>query len=226
MEVVAMTGKALLPDALAAIKLIVDSIRTQFTPDKKRERFAKDLLKLYLDVGEIVARGRELLSYVNPNQPIAENIPIEVLRSQQAGLISFHKHLDSVAAILELHLPSRAQRLEVLSAFKTAAVAFLLTFLIEMPPITLDDAAWKTPEVQALVEKCKLLGLEWEVCGVIPLPDKPWISEDHQDWDVCAVLIATPPDIDVVGRMLDEMATIQEQLRLFLIEKFKIEDLL
>src|ERR1700682_2941521 len=90
---VVMTGKALLPDALAAIKLILDTIRTHFTPEKKRERFAKDLLKLYLDVVEIVARGRELLSYVNPNQPIAENIPIEALRSQQAALISFQKHL-------------------------------------------------------------------------------------------------------------------------------------
>lgn len=223
-----MTENALLPGILFALKLVLDVIKAQHTPDKKRERLAKDLFKLYLDLVEISDRGRELLSYVAPNQPIADNFPIEVLRSQQAALIGFQRHLDNVAAILEVHLPSRAKRLEVLTAVKGAGVAFLLAFLIDMPPITLNGADWKKPEIQALVEKCKSLGLgtEWELCGVIPLPEKPWIKDTEQTWDVYTVLIASPADIDAVRRVLDEIATIQEELRKFLVEKFKMEDVL
>lgn len=223
-----MAGNALLPGVLSAVKLVLDAIRGHYTPEKKRERLAKDLLKLYLDLVEIVGRGQELVSYVGPDKPVADNIPIEVLRSQQAALISFQKHLDNVAAILELHLPSGTARLEVLTTFKAAAVAFLLTFLIEdMPRITMDDAAFKAPEVQALVEKSKSLGLEWEVYGLIPLPEKPWIWDPNfEDWDVHTALIASAADIAAVQRVLDDVAAIQEELRQFLIEKFKIEDLL
>lgn len=212
----------MLTTVLAAIKLLVDALKGQFTSDKKRERLAKDLFKVYLDLDEIVRQGRELVSYVAPDRPIAKGIPIEALRSQQMALETFQRHLDRVAAILDLHLPSRTGRLEVFMAFKSLAIALLLTFLVDRPQIGTDEADLSSPEMRKLIDECKRLGLDWEPAALILLPDKTWTAEP----DFHMALIASPADIEAARRALDSIAGVQEELRLFLVEKFKIEDVL
>lgn len=52
----------MLDTALKALELLLNKLKEGSTPDKKREKLAKQLLQIYLDVDELVFRGREILA--------------------------------------------------------------------------------------------------------------------------------------------------------------------
>jgi len=88
---------------------------------------AKDLHKVYVDIDDIVLRGRKLMALFG-TQTVVANAAIEALLEQQAALNSLAIHLREVEPILKIHLPLAAT-LHVATQFKGEDVVFILDWL-------------------------------------------------------------------------------------------------
>ena len=210
---------------LTAIGLLLNTLNGLNSSDRKRQRLAKSLYEIYEDLTGIVERGRDLLSYAEALDKLTVNdIPIKLLRSQQAALISFNEHFGRVAHILELHLPSETGRLQVITEFKSTRVALLLNFPVDKTPMRVTTNAPVvaiTPATQKLLDDYVQMGLQWYPGAQIELHDKTW----NTDFDLAAVLVASPSDVQAAYRVLEEITKVREDLRKFLVEKFEVQDL-
>lgn len=75
----------MLTDVFKALELLIAVVRK--TPDQKRQQLAKDLHKVYLDIDDIVLRGKKLMALFGTHTLVAK-AAVEVLLEQQAALNS------------------------------------------------------------------------------------------------------------------------------------------
>lgn len=212
------------------------------TPDQKRGQLAKDLRKVYMDIDDIVLRGRKLMA-VFGNQTVVVSAAIEVLLEQQAALHSLSVHLREVEPILKIHVPLKAVTLHVACQFKGDTILFILDWLLNSPcPQTGEEMplpsgySEMTPVVRRLLLSQHLspeeLALEesrsdplnpWEFFFEEPINRYEWSDEQLRH---PTILVATSEDLRKAEDTLNSIAAVGEELRLFLVEKFKLEDLL
>ena len=86
---------------LKILELIIAAAKK--TPDQNRQRLAKDLCKVYVDIDDVVSRGRKLMAFFG-TQTIVANSAVEALLEQQAALTSLAIHLRKVEPVLKIHL--------------------------------------------------------------------------------------------------------------------------
>lgn len=219
----------MLTDVLKVLELLVNTIKGHLTPERKRQKLAKDLLRVYLDTDDVVQRGRELLSLVGPEKLVAA-INLDALLAQQAALRNLDEHLRPVAPILKLHLPVQAERLMVFHGAKDNCILLLVASLLGRTPRRSYLEHSDPVQMQRLFDEYKAAGEDvlWKNFEREPMPlssDKSWWVRPGED-KYFPVLATTPSDLQAARKTLDEIAAIGEQLRLFLIDKFKLEELI
>jgi hypothetical protein len=214
------------------------------TPDQKREQLAKTLYKVYADIDDVVLRGNKLMALFGSSQAVVANAAIDVLLEQQVALNSLAVHLREVEPILKIHLPFTAT-LHVAVEFKGDVILFILDWLLNSPndqrgsemPLP-DRYSEMTGTVRRLFLSAHLsseeLTLEesrsdplnpWELFYPEPINHRhEWSDEQRQQHPT--ILIATSEDFRRAQDTLNSVAAIGEELRAFLAEKSKPEDLL
>lgn len=187
----------------------------------------KDLAKIYLDIDEIVKRGREFLSFFEADRLVVSEAKIDVLLAQQDALYSIRDRLERVAPLLALQLPAQTSTLHLFIEGKWQQIMFLLNwFLYDAPNqgrVPLLDTHVPPEYLARLLELDRPLGgSERDVrdLWMQPLTHEGWSVESR------SLLIATPGDLVEAENTLNGIAAIAGDLRQFLVERFKIEDLL
>ena len=229
----------MLIELLKILELVIPALRK--TPDQKRQQLAKDLQKVYMDIDDVVVRGRNLMTLFG-TQTVVTIAAIDVLLEQQAALNSLAVHLRKVEPILKIHVPLAAT-LHVATEFKGEEIVFILDWLLNNPnpqsglelPLPVGYSEM-TPMIRHLLlskhlsseelaleeSRCEPLKI-WELFYQEPINRHEWSDEQLRH---PTILVATPDDLRRAQDTLNSIAAIGEAFRLFLMEKFKLEDLL
>jgi hypothetical protein len=188
---------------------------------------AKDLAKIYMDIDEIVNRGREFLSFFDADRLVVTDARIDIFLAQQDALNSIRDHLQRVAPLLAIQLPAQAETLPLLIEGKWQKIIFLLNwFLYDAPDQTRVPLLDTHVPPEYLARLLELDGPPPEREGDVrdfwiqPLAHEGWSEESR------SLLIATPEDLAEAQNALNSMPAIARDLRQFLVERFKVEDLL
>jgi hypothetical protein len=180
-----------------------------------------------MDIDELVNRGAELLSLFEAGSLVVNDARIDILLAQQDALHSIRNHLQRLAPLFAIQLPSQASALHLLIEGKWEKIMFLLNWFLYDAP---DEAC--APLLDAQVPPAylaKLLELggpfregerDMRDFRIEPLAHEGWSEESK------SILIATPEDLAEAQNTLNSIAAIAGDLRQFLVERFRIEDLL
>ena len=119
---------------LKILELLMKAVNREATPDQRRRFLAKDLAKIYMDIDELVNRGAELLSLFEAGSLVVNDARIDILLAQQDALHSIRNHLQRLAPLFAIQLPSQASALHLLIEGKWEKIMFLLNwFLYDAP---------------------------------------------------------------------------------------------
>lgn len=224
----------MLGDILNALKLLLDALKT--SDDKKRERVAKEVLRIYLGVADAVETGRKILSMLNNETSAHRGVSISLLTQQLQALHSLSDRLTSkrLVGILSLHLPRFNTALLCLLSAKGSRVWCTLDQLVT-------DSQAVSPEEWVCRLESRMLPAEDSpksvffiaTSEIVRLEDVPGGMRTWYPLESLVpapspdlILAATPDEIKKAREELDQIAKAGEQLRSFLIEKFKFEDVL
>jgi hypothetical protein len=211
---------------LRILELLIKAVHPEITPDQLRRSLAKDLAKIYMEVDEIVNRGREFLSFFDADSLVVNDVKIDILLAQQDALHSVRDHLERVAPLLAIQLPPQTATLNLLIEGKWQQIMFLLNwFLYDAPDRT------RVPLLDTHVPPGYLARLV-HLDGPLPESERDvrdlWIQPlAHEDWSAesRSLLIATPEDLVEARDTLNRIAAIAGDLRQFLVERLNVEDL-
>lgn len=232
----------MLNTVIKLLELVLKALKDKSSPDAKRENLAKKVHKLYLDIDDAVVRGRRLLDLFGSEGAVINDAAIEALLAQQACLDSLSTHLREIEPILKIHFPSQVTDLNVAIEFKGIGIIFLLDWLLNSPKQQAGVRFSLPPgyeELTPLVRRLLLLerisqeelALEeqsddplnpWELLYERPISRYQLPNETMRR----PILVATAEDVQKAERALDTIASIGEELRTFITEKFKLEDVL
>jgi hypothetical protein len=101
-------------DLVKAIELVLNTVRAATGADSKREGLAKSVLQIYLNIGEVIERGRSILLLASSaNSAEFQPVSINLLTLQQQSLDELIQSMTSgtVGSMLELHLPNSRKSL-------------------------------------------------------------------------------------------------------------------
>jgi hypothetical protein len=233
----------MLGDLLKGLEMMLRALGSENSADKKREKLAQELFRIHLDLVELVERGRELIRLAGEGEVRNRGISITLLTEQGRVLQSLAERLSSqtLAGVLELHMPDLTQQLFVFLSEKGDRVWFSLDQLVS-------DGRKLSPEewVARLEQRMEESGehyfqhsLAWgeavRIGDVSALTD-PLEGSGHHPWrrrfggpppgKVETIVLASPGEIHRGSALLDNIAQADEQLRGFLVQKFKLEDVL
>lgn len=210
---------------LEILKFVIAAAKK--TPDQKRQQLAKGLYKVYVDIDDVVERGRKLLTLFG-TQTVVASVAIEALLEQQAALNSLTIHLRKVEAVLEIHLPRTTATLHVATQFKGAKIVFILDWLLNSPdpqrgpemylPVGYSEMTsmvrrfllsehLPSDEVPLLDEPSSDLLNPWEWFFQGPINSNEWTDEQLQ---YPTFLLATSDDFRKAEDTLDSLAAIAE----------------
>ncbi len=219
---------------LKGVELLLGKLKDASTPEKKREKLAKRLMQIYLNLEEIVHRGRELLSLYQKDPPESER-SILLLTQQLRTLQELHNQLEQgvVGEILKLHLPalSKSLRCALFSKHDLVWVGLDL-FVSDGHEITKKEwmsrleslPDWKErssmlPDgsmlFRPLFHQARAFPLALLTSGMEYAPSQYTMS-----------LLGSPERISQGHEVLDRVQAVGEELRIFMLEKFKFEDVL
>ena len=104
-------------ELLKVLELLIKTLAN--TPDKKREKFAKELARVYDAIVDVVARGREILD-LRPNRWRHGGKEIALLSKQIGALDELKNALTEgkLGSVLKVHLPFASERLRFLAKTK------------------------------------------------------------------------------------------------------------
>jgi len=219
----------MLSDVLKALELITDVIRSAKTPEKKRQRVAKQLLRIYLDVGMIVERGNDILSILKGKSSAYYDVAFSKLQPQQRALqnlIDDLHRLDSLA-FLDIHLPHFKKNLKVLVGRKTGQIGFYLSQLTATgKELTQHELEYLWSQVGATDRNLLNHGLQTDFTYVefTGVDFRMRHLRDREDFSIRVFTSAR--QIAEAEEALVKMEQLAEELRQFIIEKFEFEDVL
>ena len=225
---------------LKALEMLVAALNA--TPDQKRQAVAKDILRVYLDLGDLIECGRKIVSLLSTNVQACRGVSISLLTQQHQALQSLGERLSNgpVNHILALHLPRiRTGLLCLLSAKGRVAWTTLDQLVSDSEPLTPEewvsrlsarmDSADVSPDDSPNNPFVSITG-EVVLVGEIPVQMRAWTPIESPAADPAPsaelILVATAAEIGTAEALLDAIAEASEQLRAFLAEKFKLEDVL
>jgi len=229
----------MLSSLLKALEMLIAALKT--SPDQKRQAVAKDILRIYLDLQDLIGRGRKILSLLSIGSQARRGVSISLLKQQHQVVESLRERLSQgpVNHILALHLPRiRSGLLCLLSAKGQVAWSTLDQLVSDNEPITPEEwvsrlsARMDSEDVSPDDSPNNLfVGVTGEVVLVdeIPVQMRPWTpiksSEDPAPLPEL-ILVATAEEVRTAEAVLDAITDASEQLRVFLAERFRLEDVL
>ncbi len=233
----------MLGDLLKGLEMLLRALGDERSVDKKREKLAKELLRIHIDLVELVERGRELIRLAGEGEPRSRGVSIALLTEQRRVLQSVADRLSSptVAGVLELHIPNATRQLFVFLSEKGDRVWFSLDQLVS-DGRKLSPEQWVAQLGQRMDESGERYfqhSLAWgEAVRIedVPALTDPLEGPSHRPWrrrfggpppeHVETIVLASSDEIHRGSALLDQIARTDEQLRQFLVQKFKFEDVL
>jgi hypothetical protein len=214
---------------LKGLELLLGKLKDASAPDKKREKLARELLQIYLDVAENVHRGREILAVYE--YPSYSDRAILLLSQQLRTLQRLTERLtqDPVASIVSLHLPNLSRELGFAINFKRDRVWLGLDLLVsDGQQITANE--W-IARLQSRMSELSESDLQLEMnqymlrhSQVLPFADfDMYVSARPREE---TTLIGSPEELRKGHLVLDRLEAVGAGLHTFLLEKFKFEDVL
>ncbi|GIK43807.1 MAG: hypothetical protein BroJett011_76400 [Chloroflexota bacterium] len=214
----------MLGDIIKALELLMGSIRTLRSPEMKRQRVARQLLKVYLDIDNVLERGEEIIniletypesqqSYDRKQYTVFES----VLATQQRALSTIIDDLDhpSIKGILAIHFPKRKH----FYAFVREKENMLFYF---------SEILSRAYEFDMIQTKIQIEpGQHIKVPQYLALHDEGYqLFPPLYDNDTPVDVRFTLEELQMLRIQLKQIGTLQEELRLFLIDKFNFEDVM
>jgi hypothetical protein len=198
------------------------------TSEKKRQKIAKQLLKIYLDIESIVERGNEIISILKGEDIVVKAVASEKLIAQQQALqnIIYDLNNHEITSLLKLHLP-KIKTLEAIFHMKGSFIAFFIKQLSTKSKLTKADLKkFRTKfneskdirSIKRINELDRLL--EYGYHSKLPSFREGRFENEH------IVVFATSNQVKNAERRLAQIAQLGEDLRLLIIDKFKLEDVL
>lgn len=188
----------MLSEAARVFELVLSTLKV--APDQKRVGLAKELLRVYVDLLAIVRNGRELLLILKSERQSGPALE-ERLRKQETLLVQTMDRLQSsggIGQVLQLHLPEGYTSLTGDLGLKWAGIRYLFDQLLAARDIKNDAHP-------------PLLTLS--------LTDASGSSKIID-------IYASPTALGEAERQLNSIDQSGQQLRSFLLENFKFEDVL
>jgi hypothetical protein len=202
---------------------------------------AKDILRIYVDCEDLIGRGRKILSLLSISSPARRGVSISLLMRQYQVLLSLRERRSHgpVNSILVLHLPRIHSGLLCLLSAKGGVVWSTLDQLVsDNEPLTPEEwvsrlsARMDSEDVSPDDSPNNLfVSVTGEVVLVdeIPAQMRPWTPIESSPAAAPSpelILLATAEEIRKAEAVLDAITYSSEQLRAFLVERFKLEDVL
>jgi hypothetical protein len=217
-------------DVLKLLELLLKVLGR--SDDSKRKDVAKELLRIYLDLKAVVDRGRTILEVLRrTDTAVHRSVSISLLSRQHQAIQDVTEALTSgkIGELLALHAPSTSRGLLCLLTVKGNRVWSTLDQLVSDgapldPNVWVAELAARTlppedsPDNDFTYYTSSVVG----VGEVLPsVRDTGWHDEPPE-----LLFLANQSEIEKGREILDQIEAGSEQLRLFLVEKFRFEDVL
>jgi hypothetical protein len=236
-------------EILKAVEMLLHAVGLPQSSEKKREKLAKVLLRIHMDIAELVElveRGRNILLILSKDgSPEGRSISITLLSQQRRVLQSLNDHLasETLAHVVDLHMPAFTKQLYVLLSEKGDRVWFTLDQLVSDGDAELSPAQW----VSNLEDRMKDLDYPVrynphhgevsrldDIGGLgmtLSMPRHMRRRYEHEmemrgPRPIETFVLATAQEIQNGHTVLDQLSVANAKLRQFLVEKFKLEDVL
>ncbi len=217
----------MLSDILKVLEILINSVKSVKFDDQSRRRFAKQILKIYLDIEKITQRGKDILSFMDTETDLVHINAFYKLQNQMQAIENLLDNLkdESIKDILKVHLPE-FNDIEVLLRRKGSGVGLVFSQLLKCKPhhsaSLFGKSMLKVPSNFELSRKGKE-ALEYFKEFILLLP---YYRIRNLSGKTAFFVFSTREQFQEVSEVLNQIMALEEQLRLFLIEKFKIEDLI
>jgi hypothetical protein len=222
----------MLGDLVKLLELLVSILKG--SGDHKRAHLAKDLRRLHQEIADMVERGRAILQLVSEHNPYPDGRAVQLL-SEQLGVLDTIKETLTTGAIgdvLQVHLPEARRHLNAYIDAKKNRVCIRLDQLVSdgsqlQPDEWIDSMENKIGQLEvpslspawshALTFYAMVLRTEGEIDLINSKPLAP---------NTRFVVEGEDREISMGHELLNRIAAANEQVRAFLVEKFKFEDIL
>jgi hypothetical protein len=203
-------------DTLLKVAEFLNKILTK-TPDEKRAELARELARVHLAIKSVAKYGRRIMDLREQNSK--PGVELDLLSKQVGALDALRRALKApkLAEMLDIHIPSAAQEIRVQRALKEKRVWFRLDQLVADGKIV-KSSDW----VQNMEQR-------WgsRISDMRKLPTGERGRAHHRKRPNPEISISASDEDFAKGQdILAKLDAAAETLRLFIVEKFKIEDTL
>jgi len=232
---------SMLMEVLKGLEMLIAVLKGRGTADHRREVLAKEVLAIHQEVNGVVTRGRRILELAADDSNVNNPESITLLSEQLGALQRVKEDLTTgtVGSVLDLHLPDVTKNMGGLLDWKYARVWIRLNQIVSGSK-ELSDAEWiqemedqmgmrELPEGDGHVYKdsppwpyaLKIYAPGWQKLQKLPRTEVVELLKDYR-----LSVVATDLDYVQAHQILDQIDAANEELRKFLTEKFKLEDVL
>ena len=235
----------MISNVLKALEILLSVVRDKNSPQVKRSKIGKSFLRIHHNLSIVVERGTRILSTIEDQELshdqeaglyYVHDSTLELLEEQYRALQSLIDELreTQIDAILRVYLPNITDPFALLF-FKSEQVALFLATLYEEQkdighrndPTTFFSVLDSLKgEVDAYRTELGLESLEEEILydgyDEVPVGAALQMGLAHGG----CLLMAAPEQIERAKVILQELSVVAEQIRMFIKENFKLEDLL
>lgn len=211
----------MLSDVLKALELLMDTVRSAKSPEKKRQKIAKQLLRLYLDLQRIAERGNDILNILKGEYSVYYDVALSKLQAQQRALQDLIDDINGLEglALLELHLPHFKVNLTVLTYPKVKRIGFWISQLTLGKELNNYELGHLRLQLDAADKLLVDYGERSDLMSAKP----EWIGYVED----CPVRVfGCARQVLGAEEVLVKIEQLAEELRQFIIEKFEFSDVL
>jgi hypothetical protein len=221
-------------DLLKVLEILINAVKGVTSPDHKRQALAKQLSRLHREIEAVVDRGRIILGMEPAHQMSKYNPAVSLLSEQVTAIREIDKTLTSgvIDEVLQIHLPGIRKGLAAHLDSKSNRVWIRLTGLISYDDIFPPNSVGTKEALLAAKEQHDIGSTAWrpslKMYDRLIDEDGPLSSDLTQRlMDQAKIGInASNEELQKGYQLLDQISAANSELRKFLIERFKFEDIL
>jgi hypothetical protein len=202
----------MLSDLITALELLIQGVSRLKSPELKRRKIAKLMLKILLDLDELLDRGKGLVSILSGDFVTSKSVALQTLTTQQRVLQDIVDNLNApqIKSLFAVYLPDFNNMVCHIISHKLGRVVFYISQLIE----TTENISIDTPFL--VPQKGRPLN---------QLPFNPMVQSNGNE-EYMVEILASQQEIKAAKIALKQLSSLQRQLRELLKEKFEFDDIL